>query len=89
MSYWIQDAIKHRGALERFFKRKLGIPIKKKIPEKLLKKIVAAKAGQTIVLKYGRKRARVKVTRLLERRAILALTLRKLRKKRKKRKRRR
>ena len=78
--YWIQNAIKHRGALERFFQRKLGIPKKAKIPEKLLKKIVAAKAGQTIVLKYRNRRARIKVTRLLERRAILALTLRKLRK---------
>ena len=80
--YWIQEAIKHRGALERFFKRKLGIPIKAKIPTRLLKKIVAAKAGQTIVLRYKGKRARVKVTRTLERRAILALTLRKLRRKR-------
>ena len=81
--YWIQSAIKHRGALERFFQRKLGIPKEKKIPVSLLKKIVAAKAGQTIVLKYRNRRARVRVTRLLERRAILALTLRKLRKRRK------
>ena len=74
--YWIQRAIKHRGALHR----QLKIPPRKKIPIKLLKAIVRAKAGQTIrnPTKVGKRR--IKVTRLLERRAILALTLRKLRK---------
>mgnify|MGYP000244578828 CR=1 FL=1 len=73
---WIQRAIKHRGALHR----QLKIPPRKKIPVKLLKAIVRAKAGQTIrnPTKVGKRR--IKVTRLLERRAILALTLRKLRK---------
>jgi len=81
--YWIQEAIKKRGALERFFALKLGIPKSARIPTKLLKKIVAAKAGQRVELKYRNRRARVTVTPTLERRAILALTLRKLRKRKK------
>lgn len=74
-SRWIQRAIKEKGALHR----QLKIPKSKKIPVKLLKKIVAARAGQTIrnPTKVGKRR--IKVTRKLERRAILALTLRKLR----------
>ena len=80
--YWIQDAIKNKGALETFFALKLGIPKKARIPTALLKKIVAAKAGQRVELKYGKRKARVRVTPTLERRAILALTLRRLRKKR-------
>jgi len=77
--YWIQEAIKNRGSLETYFALKLGIPKKAKIPVNLLKKIVAAKAGQRITLNYRGKRARITVTPTLERRAILALTLRKLR----------
>lgn len=77
--YWIQKAIKRPGSLESFFKRKFGLPKNRRIPVSALKKIVAAKAGQTITLKVGRKKRRIKVTGLLERRAILALTLRKLR----------
>jgi len=77
--YWIQSAIKKRGALEGFMQRKLGIPKSKRIPATILKKIANAKAGDTIELKYGKKKARVRVTRELERRAILALTLRKIR----------
>jgi len=80
--YWIQKAIKKRGALETYFALKLGIPKKAKIPTQLLKKIVGARSGQRVELKYRNRKARVKVTPLLERRAILALTLRKLRKKR-------
>jgi hypothetical protein len=75
---FIKRAIKVKGGLSR----QLGIPIRKNIPKTLLNKVIKAKAGQTIVnpTKTGKKR--VKVTRLLERRAILARTLRKLRKKR-------
>ena len=87
-SRWIQKAIKKPGALEAYFQRKLGIPKKAKIPKRILEKIVKAKAGQTITVKYRNRRARIRVTRLLERRAALALTLRRLAKK-KKRKRRR
>jgi len=83
--YWIQRAIKKPGALESYFQRKLGIPKKAKIPERILKKIVKAKAGQTITVKYRNRRARIKVTRTLERRAALALTLKKLAKKKKRR----
>lgn len=80
---WIQQAIKHKGALEDYFQRKLSIPKKARIPRRILKKIVGAKAGQTITVRYRNRIARVKVTRTLERRAILALTLQKLRKKKK------
>ena len=80
--YWIQKAVKNRGALEEYFALKLGIPKKAKIPATLLKKIVAAKSGQRIVLRYRGRSARIRVTPTLERRAILALTLRKLRRRR-------
>lgn len=68
---FIKKAIKRPGALSR----QLKIPIKKNIPMTLLNKIVKAKAGQTIrnPTKIGKRR--IKVTRLLERRAILARTL--------------
>jgi len=63
-----------KGALSK----QLGIPEKENIPMTLLNKIVAAKAGDTIKnpTKSGKKR--IKVTRLLEQRAILARTLKKL-----------
>jgi hypothetical protein len=72
--FWIRRAIKKPGALSR----QLRIPIRAKIPTSLLRRIVRAKAGQTITnpTKVGKRR--IKVTRLLERRASLALTLRKL-----------
>jgi len=74
--YWIQRAIKHPGAL----KRQLKIPKDKKIPIELLKAIVRARAGETIRNPTSVGKRRIKVTRTLERRAILALNLRKLRK---------
>ena len=84
---WIQRAIKKPGSLETFFALKLGIPKRARIPTKLLKKIVSAKAGQRVVLTYRGRRAKVTVTPTLERRAILALTLRKLAKRKKKKRR--
>jgi hypothetical protein len=78
--YWIQEAIKEKGALSR----QLGIPEKKKIPKRLLKAIVKAKAGQTIRNPAKTGKRRIKVTRLLEKRASLALTLKKLAKRKKK-----
>lgn len=68
---FIKKAIKKPGALSK----QLGIPIKKNIPMTLLNKIVAAKAGQTIKnpTKVGKRR--IKVTRKLEQRAILARNL--------------
>lgn len=63
-----------KGALSR----QLGIPEKKNIPKSLLNKIVKAKAGQTITNPTKTGKRRIKVTRLLERRAIFARTLKKL-----------
>jgi len=60
-----------KGALSK----QLGIKEKDKIPMTLLNKIIRAKAGDTITnpTKTGNKK--IKVTRLLERRAILAKNL--------------
>jgi len=74
--YWIQKAVKKPGALSR----QLGIPIKKNIPISLLKKIRNAKIGSTITNPTKTGKRRIKVTRLLKKRAVLALTLKRLRK---------
>ena len=71
---FIQKAIKKKGALSR----QLGIPEKKNIPMSLLNKVIRAKAGQTITNPTATGKRRIKVTRLLERRAILARTLKRL-----------
>ncbi len=63
-----------KGALSR----QLGIPEKKNIPQKLLNKIIKAKAGQTIKNPSRLGKRKIKVTRLLERRAIFARTLKRL-----------
>lgn len=68
---WIQKTGIKRGALSR----QLGIPERKNIPMPLLNKIVAAKPGQKV--KYNKKS--YKVTRLMERRAIMARNLKRLR----------
>lgn len=65
-----------KGALSR----NLGIPVKKNIPLTLLNKIIAAKAGQTISNPTQIGKRRILVTRLIERRAILARNLKGLRK---------
>ena len=74
--YWIQSAIKQKGALSR----QLGIPIEKNIPISLLEKIRNAKIGSTITNPTKTGKRRIKVTRLLKKRAVLALTLKRLRK---------
>jgi len=74
--YWIQSAIKKKGALSR----ELGIPIEKNIPISLLEKIRNAKIGSTITNPTKTGKRRIKVTRLLKKRAVLALTLKRLRK---------
>ena len=74
--YWIQSAIKKKGALSR----QLGIPIEKNIPISLLEKIRNAKIGSTITNPTKTGKRRIKVTRLLKKRAVLALTLKRLRK---------
>lgn len=77
MKYWIQKAINKPGTLHK----NLSIPKDKKIPMSLLKKIVSAKAGDTIKnpTKTGKKR--IKVTKKLERKAILAINLKNISKK--------
>jgi hypothetical protein len=67
MDKWIQDIKFKKGTLHR----QLNIQKDKKIPMGLLNKIIKSKAGDTI-RNDGEK---IKVTRLLERRAILAKNL--------------
>jgi len=74
---WIRRAVKKKGGLSR----QLGIPEKKNIPTTLLKKIKNAKVGTTITNPTKTGKRRIKVTHLLKKRAVLALTLRKFRKK--------
>ena len=71
---FIQKIHLKKGALSR----QLKIPIKKNIPMSLLNKIIRAKAGQRIInpTKIGKRK--IRVTRLLERRAIFARTLKRL-----------
>jgi len=71
--FWIQWAIKKPGSLHK----QLKIPEDKKIPMGLLRKIVAAKAGDKIIFKSKK----IKVTRLMEQRAIAAINLKKISKK--------
>ncbi|MCK9430217.1 MAG: hypothetical protein M0R17_09460 [Candidatus Omnitrophica bacterium] len=72
---WIQRVKPKKGVLSK----QLGIPERKNIPMILLNKIISAKAGQTIrnPTKLGKRR--IKVTRLLERRSILARNLKNIR----------
>ena len=71
---WIQRAIHRPGRLHS----NLGIPKVKKIPMKLLNAIVRAKAGQTISNPTSVGRKRIKVTRKIEQRAILARNLKRI-----------
>lgn len=75
--YWIKKAVGKEGSLSR----QLGIPIKKNIPMTLLNKIISAKAGQIIRNPCKLGKARIKVTRLLERRSILARNLKRMKRK--------
>jgi len=74
--YWIQSALGKKGALSR----QLGIPEKENIPYTLLERIVKARIGSTIENPTKKGRRRYTVTRLLKRRAVLALTLKRLEK---------
>jgi hypothetical protein len=67
--------IKKIGIKKGALSRQLGIPIKENIPVTLLNKIISAKAGQIIKNPTKTGKRRIKVTRKLERRAILAKTL--------------
>lgn len=71
---FIKKAIKKPGSLSR----QLNIPIKDKIPKTLLNKIIKAKPGETIRNPTKKGKRKIKVTRLLERRAIFAKTLKKI-----------
>lgn len=71
---WIQKAINKPGTLHK----QLEIPENKKIPLALLNKIIKAKAGDTITNPSKTGKKKIKVTRLLEQRAILARNLKKL-----------
>ena len=79
MGRWIQKAKIKRGALSR----QLGIPEEKNIPVTLLNRIIKARPGEVIrnPTKVGKRR--IRVTRLLERRAILARNLKKIARRRK------
>jgi len=76
MKYWIQRAIHRPGSLHK----ELEIPKNEKIPIRLLDAIIKAKAGQTIKNPTTKGKRKIKVTRKLERRAILVRTLKKIKK---------
>lgn len=76
---WIQKAIWKKGT----FSSQLGIPEEKDIPVPLLNKIIKAKPGDSITNPSKLGKRRIKVTRLLKKRANLAKTLKKISKKKK------
>ena len=73
---WIQRAIHKPGKLHS----DLSISEDEKIPMSLLNAIIRAKAGQTIKNPTSKGKKRIKVTRKLEQRAILARNLKKMKK---------
>jgi len=72
--YWIQHAVRNPGALSR----QLGIPVRENIPITLLEKIKRTPVGETIVNPTKTGKRRIRVTRLLKRRAVVAHTLKRL-----------
>jgi len=70
---WIQKTKLKHGALSR----QLGIPISEDIPMKLLNAIRTAKIGGTVSNPTKSGKRTFKVTRLLKKRAVLAITLKK------------
>lgn len=71
---WIQRIHLKKGVLHR----QLGIPQDLKIPVSLLNKIIAAKPGDVITNPSGKGRKRIKITRVLEKRANLARNLKEI-----------
>ena len=71
---WIQKVHLKKGVLHK----QLGIPQEKKIPMSLLNRIVSAKAGQTIKNPTSLGKRKIRVTRLVEERAILARNLKRI-----------
>ena len=74
-SKWIQKTGLKKGALSR----QLGIPERENIPITLLEKIRKAPIGSTIRNPTTKGKRLIKVTRLLKKRAVLALTLKRIR----------
>lgn len=74
---FIKKAITRKGAL----RSQLRIPSNEKIPMGLLDKIISAKSGQTIKNPTLIGIRRIKVTRLLEQRAVLARNLKSFKRK--------
>lgn len=72
---WISGLHLRKGVLHK----RLGVGQGKRIPMKLLNKIISAKAGETIKNPTDVGRKRIKVTRLIEERAILARNLKRIR----------
>ncbi|MEK6888696.1 MAG: hypothetical protein AABW80_01170 [Nanoarchaeota archaeon] len=73
---WIQKAIRknRKGSLHKMLSIKLG----ENIPLTLISKIIKAKAGETIRNPSKSGKRIIKVTRLMERKAILARNLKKI-----------
>ena len=74
---WIQKIHLKKGTLHK----QLGFPLDKKIPISLLNKIVSAKAGDTITNPTSLGMKKIKVTRVLAKRAVLARNLKGISKK--------
>ena len=72
---WMRKVTIKRGTLSR----QLGIPVEDNIPITLLKAIRDAKIGSTIKNPTKTGKPHIKVTRLLKRRAVLAITLKQTR----------
>jgi len=77
---WIPDALKHHreGSLHRM----LGVPKSETIPFTLLEKIRTAPIGSTITNPVNAGKYKIKVTRLVKSRAVLALNLKRIGQKR-------
>jgi len=73
---WIQKALESRkeGALHR----QLGVSPADKIPFTTLEKIRAAKIGSTVTNPCETGNRRIKVTRLLKKRAVCALNIKRI-----------
>lgn len=68
---WIQKVKPKKGVLSK----QLGIPQEKKIPMVLLNKIINSKPSDVIINPSSVGKKKIKVTRVLERRSILARNL--------------
>lgn len=72
--FWIQKTGMKKGALSK----QLGVKEEEDIPMELLDKVIKAKAGDTIKNPTKTGKRSIKVTRKLERRAILARNLKRI-----------